>query len=330
MGYSRTVTSKEDEARFDFVIVGSGAGGGPLAANLAEAGFRVLLLEAGTDHQCSYYDVPIMQARASEDEEMCWDFFVRHYSSDEAQRRDSKFIDREDGVLYPRGATLGGSTAVSALVTVYPHNSDWDRLAEITGDSDWNADAMRRRFERIEQWQGPDVDPSRPAVPGDGSRHGFDGWLKVRRADPKLAGREPWFLDIIGAIEETSRERFGTPPEVPLPNDPNDWRIVSERREGMSFIPVAVGDGVRNGARERILAAQRAHPDRLTIRYKALVTRVQFEGDLAVGVEYLAGEHLYDADPGVARAHEPPSKHQVFAAREVILAGGAFNTPQIL
>jgi choline dehydrogenase len=120
MGYSRTVTSKEDEARFDFVIVGSGAGGGPLAANLAEAGFRVLLLEAGTDHQCSYYDLPIMQARASEDEEMCWDFFVRHYSSDEAQRRDSKFIDREDGVLYPRGATLGGSTAVSALVTVYP------------------------------------------------------------------------------------------------------------------------------------------------------------------------------------------------------------------
>jgi choline dehydrogenase-like flavoprotein len=37
-----------DERReYDFVIVGSGAGGGPLAGNLAKAGYRVCLLEAG-------------------------------------------------------------------------------------------------------------------------------------------------------------------------------------------------------------------------------------------------------------------------------------------
>ena len=34
---------------FDYIVVGSGAGGGPLAANLANAGFRVLLMEAGGD-----------------------------------------------------------------------------------------------------------------------------------------------------------------------------------------------------------------------------------------------------------------------------------------
>jgi choline dehydrogenase len=109
----------------------------------------VLLPEAGGGYQCAYCDVPIMQARASEDADMRWDFFVRHYVGDAVQRRDGKFVAAEDGVLYPRGAPLGGSTATSGLVTIYPNNSDWDHIAELTGDESWRADLELQRAETI-------------------------------------------------------------------------------------------------------------------------------------------------------------------------------------
>ena len=42
----------------DYIVVGSGAGGGTVAARLAESGFRVLLLEAGGDPRTLIGDTP--------------------------------------------------------------------------------------------------------------------------------------------------------------------------------------------------------------------------------------------------------------------------------
>jgi choline dehydrogenase len=51
-----------------------------------------------------------------------------------------------------------------------------------------------------------------------------------------------------------------------------------------------------------------------------------------VGVEYLLGANLYGADPNSNRECQvtAPTKQTVYVKREVILAGGAYNTPQLL
>ncbi len=329
---NETSVTDHEEPIYDFVIVGSGAGGGPLAANLALAGFSVAVLEAGSNHECEYYDIPVMQAYASEDDNMAWNFYVSHYDDPQRGAQDSKWVAEEGGIYYPRGSTIGGSTAVSAMVHIGAQARDWDALAALTGDDTWSSEHMRTIFERIENWQGVDAQP----LPGDSederdakASHGRGGWLNTTRANPALAGREPAFLDVINATEDTSRHLFGIPEDVSLPRDINAADTPSSY-QGMSFIPVAAGGGSRNGSRERLLGAQQQTPERLTIIENALAGRIVFDGARAVGVEYLDGPGLYRATPTSKRSDEQEPQRNARARHEVIVAGGAFNTPQLL
>lgn len=327
-----------------------------MAARLAELGFKVLLLEAGGDPKNlqggdpSYpnenrlpddYDVPVFHPSASENEAMKWDFWVKHYKDPKLAARDTKYYQTYDnqtvdGVLYPRAGTLGGCTAHNALVTVYPHNDDWRFIEDLTGDSSWSPKNMRNYFQRLENCR------HRPfwrwlynLTRLNPTRHGFRGWLNTEVAIPKAAiedeAIDKFLIKTIAACEEN----LGTPLAERLrwtilgKGDPNDWRLVEGDSTGIRYPPLATNKHARNGARERVLDVMQKHPDKLSVELDALATRIIFDQyNRATGVEYLKGARLYRA------AAKPSSaageKREVHVTREVILAGGAYNTPQLL
>jgi len=327
-----------------------------VAARLAESGYRVLLLEAGGDPRTMIgstaqtpgvnslpddYDVPAFHSMATENDAMRWDFFVRHYTDQAKQARDPKYRQTADGktvdgVLYPRAGVLGGCTAHSAMILVYPHNADWNQIADLTGDASWRAENMRAYFERIEHCAHRPDEQLLSHVGRNPSRHGWNGWLQTETMIPAAAVLN---RDLRTTFVESARAVLKDPQfaltdddrqaRLDSELDPNDWRVVSDAAIGLRYTPITTRNHQRVGARERVLEVAKRHPDLLKVQLHALATRVLFDAsNRAIGVEYQSGEFLYGAH---ARASATPGAlRQVFAAREVILAGGAFNTPQLL
>ena len=112
--------------------------------------------------------------------------------------------------------------------------------------------------------------------------------------------------------------------------DPNDWRLVQDDSIGIRYLPLTTDGSRRVGTRERVLDVAGRRPSCLTIGHEHAgdAGAARRATSRAVGVEYRRGTRLY-------RAHARPGdgdgeRGEVRASREVVLAGGAFNSPQLL
>jgi choline dehydrogenase len=339
----------------DYIIVGSGAGGGPLAANLAQKGFQVLLIEAGGDLMETddtgrlHYSAPVFHGLCSEDERCSWNYFVHHYSDPNREKRDSKYDYKGEGIWYPRVGALGGCTVHNAMITVTPQAIDWDTIAHLTGDWSWSADNMYKYFTRLEDCRYR----SRPWTLGylvnrvvtsalglvTGSKtwmmwssgHGFDGWLSTERPRPTLVLGDCriigillhtiWVCIKLGIVWFRSLRAF----------DANDIRNSEDGPEGVMLTTLTTRAGKRQGPREYLIRTLHEKPDKLTILLHTLATEIIFEGKRAVGVKARAGgaeAALYDASPNYKSGCGTPKEYR--ARREVIVCAGAFNSPQLL
>ncbi|PSW70505.1 glucose-methanol-choline oxidoreductase [Photobacterium kishitanii] len=334
------------KAVYDYIVVGAGAGGGPLASSLAERGFKVLLVEAGDLNPADkdLMDAPALHVKASEHPRLSWQYFINHYSDPNRNKLDSKHCpqksgcpDNSTGIFYPRGSTIGGSTAVNAMISVIPHNSDWDNIAKMTGDDSWSASNMRHYLTKVER---------NLYGKNESTGHGRQGWQPINHNallapnkngqlySPLSPAVKFSYLDIFaGAVKQADRGQADHPSFLFPFKDINKLRSDNEP-EGLYQVPVAVDEqGRRSGVAGRITSTIEAgYP--LTLKTHTLATKVvmvKHHNTLpkAEGIEVLHGAHLYRADRNSAASIAPtPTYYR--ASKEVILSAGAFNTPQLL
>ncbi|KAI5370709.1 Putative glucose-methanol-choline oxidoreductase, FAD/NAD(P)-binding domain superfamily [Septoria linicola] len=352
--------SSVNGSEYEYVIVGSGAGGSPLAARLALAGHSVLLIEAGDNQTDTYeYKVPALHAVSSEFEKTRWDYWIRHYEDDEQQKRDSKLtytlangsdytgLDPPEGakikgVLYPRAGTLGGCTAHNALVTIYPNEVDWENLMDITGDDSWAPDNMRGYFEKLEH---------NKYLPTSIVGHGYTGWLPTSRTSLTLILQDLKVISL--ALAAASALGQGLLETVittvaglghVLLTDINTPGKTRDGSEGLYQVPLAMQIPEYKRASpvdflNQVVFATNSDGSRkykLDIAMNTFVTKINLDESgstiKATGVDFLAGQYLFGADPRrqSGSATDAGVAGSVSATREVIISAGTFNTPSLL
>jgi len=184
---------------------------------------------------------------------------------------------------WPRGRTLGGSSSINYMIYIRGHAADYDHWAEL-GNKGWSYEEVLPFFKKSEHNERM-----------ENRFHGRGGPLNV--ADHRF--RHPLSEMFVAAAQDTG---------VSANDDFNGGS-----QDGSGFYQLTQKDGLRWSTASAFLRPALARPN-LTVVTNALACRVRFEGQRAVGVEYVC----------LGRSTA------VAASREVILSGGTINSPHLL
>ena len=258
---------------WDYVIVGAGSAGCVLANRLsADERNSVLLLEAGPSDRYPWIHIPIGYAKTMFHPVYNWCFKTEP---------DPGMNGRE--IYWPRGRTLGGSSAINGLIYIRGQREDYDHWAAL-GNSGWDFEACLPWFRRLEH-----------NVRGANPWHGADGPLWASDIDAKH--------ELIEALIEAGGE-LG----IPANDDFN-----GATQEGIGYYQLTTRHGLRCSTATAYLRPARTRRN-LRVETEAHATRILFDGRKASGVVYRqAGRDV-----------------KVTARREVVLAAGALQSPQLL
>jgi choline dehydrogenase len=239
----------------DHVIVGGGSAGCVLARRLTEEqDAEVLLLEAGTPDDRRELQIPAAWTELYKTE-VDWAYHTAPQPE----------LDGRE-LYWPRGKTLGGSSAINAQVAIRGHPSDYDRWAA-QGNDGWSAAAVEPYFRKIESAEQSTEAETEDTGRGAWGRRGTGVPLHVGPAPT----RNPLSEAFLAACEERGIPRNG------------DFN--AGRQEGVGFFELTQKNGRRHSAADAYLRPVLEQPT-LTVRTGAYVTRVQLEDRRATGVTY--------------------------------------------
>jgi len=190
-------TAPSNGSTFDFVVIGSGSSGSVVTGRLVEAGFSVLLVEAGppshwmmgaqalaTYFLSSLYDwrypcqISVLYCRPYSRALYLLTkgltmMKVLIYFSYKSEPSDKVFLGMTDSrTQIPRGKVLGGSSMINSGLNVRGHSLDFDEWSEM-GNPGWSFKEVLPFFKKSQTFVGD--------VVGDKDKyHGSDGPLKVQ------------------------------------------------------------------------------------------------------------------------------------------------------